>query len=284
MSLPVIGILGFGYLGKELASLENWPADSWANHKGEVDRVSSRFGFQPVQFDWTQEKTWEHLPKIPSTLVLTIPPILDDADAEKSRIKKWCEWLVLHRDNIRKLIYISSTGVYPNQSGYWCEQDRVDPDSSKGNLRFITEQQLSERFQTICIRAGAIYGKGRNIGERILKQKAIPSGGQQIHRIHVRDLARIVKLAITSESFPGIVNAIDLESETTDKVARWLMDQDFFPGGEGVSISYSNRLQTRKFNLSEPRRKISNKVLMETCKFEFEFPTYREGLKDSFSS
>ncbi|MBU2514594.1 hypothetical protein KJ966_24990 [bacterium] len=282
MKLPVIGILGFGYLGKELAGIENWPTDSWVACKNDVYQEVSSFGFRSVHFDWSRKETWDHLPKIPSVLVLTIPPILDEAGAEKNRIQEWCDWMEQNRADLKKLVYISSTGVYPNRPGCWCEQDQIDPDSSKGGLRLVTEQRLSESFQAVCIRSGAIYGRGRNIGERILNKKAIPKGSQRVHRIHVRDLARIIMLAITSESFPGIVNAIDRESETTDKVANWLVNQSFFPNDKDITITYSNQFQTRKFDLSEPGRKISNRVLREQCRFEYEFPTYREGLKDSF--
>lgn len=283
MKPATIGILGFGYLGKELARLNGWSADSWVTAKDRSDRDHSRFGLQTVQFDWRREETWENLPDKSCVLVLTIPPILNDLEKENDRVRNWCLWIAKNRTGFKKLIYISSTGVYPNRPNNWTEQDQFDTDTVKGGLRLVTENQLSESFQTVTVRAGAIYGRGRNIGERILRQKPVPGGQQPVHRIHVRDLARIVKAAVLSDNFPEVVNAVDLERETTDQVANWLIHQRFFPRTETTAISYSNQFQTRKFELSEPNRRISNQLLTQICKFEFEFPTYREGLKDAFA-
>lgn len=281
MASPTIGIIGFGYLGKTLAQLGGWSTASWATGKEERDSVLSDSGFRLVAFDWRHKESWKNLPQDASALVLTIPPVCDEVAEEIKRIESWCEWMAENRSGLKKLIYISSTGVYPNQAGNWKEQDHFRPDSRKGELRFATEKKLGEWFRTISIRAGAIYGTGRNIGVRILQQKPIPGGKQPVHRIHVKDLARVVQMAIVKDDCPSVINAVDLESKTTDFVANWLVQQDFFPHEEEVTIRYSNQFQTRKFELSEPNRRISNQLLTKTCQFNFLFPTYREGLRDA---
>jgi nucleoside-diphosphate-sugar epimerase len=142
---------------------------------------------------------------------------------------------------------------------------------------------LSAYFELVVVRPGAIYGKDRNIGHRILEGKPVPKGKQRVHRIHVHDLARLAYKAALSSDFPDVINAVDLESETTKKVADWLVAQPFFPSANAIAIRYREDFQTRKFNLSQPDRKISNHLLTKTLGFSFVFPTYKEGLTHVFT-
>ncbi len=278
-----IGILGFGYLGKELKNILEAHADVWVTrqHTEEINDQESSSP-QSVIFRWNDPATWSNLPNDNSILIITIPPTSEDIEKERRHLINWCDWMRNHRPDICRCVYISSTGVYPNQPGVWRESSRFDCDSLKGELRLLTETILAEHFNTTIIRPGAIYGKERNIGHRILAGKPVPMGKQPIHRIHVHDLARLADKAITSDNFPKIINAIDLESETTKNVADWLVNQAFFPANSDLTIEYRTDFQTRKFNLTQPDRKISNQLLIETTEFSLNFPTYKEGLAQAF--
>ncbi len=285
MSGPALGVLGAGYLGAELLRLPGRNYDLWATVQQAKPSDQPRgtdFTLHP--FQWDEQRTWENLPDVESVLVITIPPLNKDVRSEKSRLQKWCKWIHSHRVKYKRCIYISSTGVYPNLPGLWSETSISEPDSNKGRLRKISEQILSEQFETVVIRAGAIYGPGRNIGEKILNRRPIPKGSQKIHRIHVRDLAAIVRLMAFMEDPPDCINAIDLESETTANVAQWLVSQPFFPANRLSPYTFQKNGETRKYALSEPHRKIDNRRLVEEYHFQFDFPTYREGLRHAFKS
>ncbi|MBU3914956.1 hypothetical protein KKA14_05415 [bacterium] len=235
-----------------------------------------------IRFDWDDSTTWTNIPDKAVRLVLTIPPVLKDRDREKMRVKAWCRWMNKNRGEYKNLVYISSTGVYPNQAGYWDEYSDVKPDTLKGFQRLDTETILGEHFKLRVIRAGAIYGEKRNIGERILNGKTIPSGDHPVHRIHVCDLARIVKLALMEESFPSIVNAVDLDADSSEQVANWLVGQDYFQISPDNKINFSKGYVSRKFKTQQPKREISNHCLLKQCEYDFLYPTYREGLKQIF--
>jgi nucleoside-diphosphate-sugar epimerase len=147
----------------------------------------------------------------------------------------------------------------------------------------MSESVLSDYFETIVIRPGAIYGNDRNIGKRILAGKPIPSGEQPVHRIHVHDLARIIDQAIAAPGFPRLLNAVDQKCETSKQVARWLLQQPFFPLSNDSEIDDRTGFQSRKFNLSEPARTISNQKLVAEVGFKFVYPTYKEGLAHAFA-
>lgn len=277
-----VGILGYGYLGKELKKVLETHTEVWVTRQQATENDEVNSSSHVVTFRWNDPKTWSNLPDDNSILIITIPPTSRDLKEEKHQLIKWCNWIRHNRPNISRCVYISSTGVYPNQPGLWMESGQFECDSPKGELRLLTETVLAGHFDTVVIRPGAIYGKERNIGIRILAGKPVPKGEQPVHRIHVHDLARIVDNAITSSDFPNVINAVDLESETTKNVADWLINQPFFPANNDVTIEFRSDFQTRKFNLTQPDRKISNRLLIDTIGFSLIFPTYKEGLAHAF--
>ena len=85
-----VGILGMGFLGKILASDFADIQESWGTWHNNPPPESVLRAFP---FDWGSEKSWSTVPELPETLVLTIPPMLNDPEAEKMRLNKWGEWM-----------------------------------------------------------------------------------------------------------------------------------------------------------------------------------------------
>ncbi len=272
------GILGLGYLGQEIQRITNHGA-SWSSIRSQ--EVAPEIESRIIQFDWEDALTWSNIPANFAHLVLTIPPVFKDRNREKTRVEAWCCWMNKNRREYKHLVYISSTGVYPNQAGHWNEKSDFKPDTLKGFQRLDTENILAKYFDLRVIRAGAIYGENRNIGHRILSKKAIPVGDHPVHRIHVSDLARIVELAISKGSFPSIVNAVDLDADSSEKVANWLASQEYFQIVSGNKIEFSKG-NTRKFKIQQTKREVSNDCLLRECGYSFLYPTYKEGLKQIF--
>lgn len=266
----------------ELCSLNNWARQLWITGGSSSPNLPSSASIKSINFRWENRDSWNNLPEECSVLVITIPPLLEKSEEEEIRLAEWCRWVQENRPRVERVVYVSSTGVYPNKPGNWSETSKFQTDSGKGALRLISENVLSQFFETRVVRSGAIYGKGRNIGERLLKGKWIPVGKQPIHRIHVQDLARIVQLAVLEEMFPPVLNAIDLEAETSRNVAIWLLNQPFFSDNKVDHTLLAEGVETRKFNRSEPDRGLDNTLLRDSLKFSFTFPTYREGLTHAF--
>ncbi len=284
MTLPAIGILGLGYLGRELLRIYPWPGKSW----GTIHSVDSDFSVvesqnKTVVFDWENDSSWKNIPDRQTLLVLTIPPVCKEPAKERNRLEEWCGWMKNHRRKLADLVYISSTGVYPNQTGTWSEKSDFEPDTSKGILRRDTERILGRFFRLRVIRAGAIYGKNRNIGERISRREPIPKGNQPIHRIHVTDLAHIVERALTQPSFPSVVNAVDHDPAPSEKTANWLVNQDFAPFPPDTRIILKKDYHSRKHVQPSIDRKICNRRLLHECGYKMQYPSYKEGLRQIFN-
>ncbi|MBT4290494.1 MAG: hypothetical protein HOD92_24465 [Deltaproteobacteria bacterium] len=274
-----IGILGVGYLGLEIINLIDPATLAWQTHYQHllVDQKSQT----NVHFDWGNAVTWGNIPETEVTLILTIPPFIKDPETEQDRILAWGQWMQENRPMLRNLVYVSTTGVYPNRDGVWSEDQIIEPDVDKGLIRLLSEQALDRYFNLKIIRSGAIYGPGQNIGERILAQKLIPQGDQPIHRIHVHDLARLVLKAVQEIKFPKIVNAIDQLATSSKAVAIWTMEQSFFNCAHAIQWKPGNF--TRKDLEPHEKRIISNAILLHLKGYQLKYPTYREGLLQSFS-
>ena len=274
-----IGILGVGYLGHEIIKNIAPTTLAWQTQYKHV-QLDQKHPLS-IQFDWDDPDTWQSIPETEVTLILTIPPLQKNPELEQDRIVVWCQWMKDHRPNLRNLVYISTTGVYPNRDGIWSEEQINTPDVDKGLIRLLSEQALDPYFNLKIIRSGAIYGPGQNIGERILAQKPVPQGNQPIHRIHVHDLANLVLKAVQEPDFPKIINAVDQQATSSKTVALWITKQSFFHCEHAIQWKPGNF--TRKDLAPHEKRIISNARLLHLKGFQLKYPTYREGLLQSFS-
>ena len=187
-AFPPVGILGLGFLGQILAREFSAVPESWGTWHltPPPEPILSNFSF-----DWANENNWSALPEIPVTLVLTIPPLLKNPETEAERLHLWGKWMNHNRPELKSMIYMSTTGVYPKRNGIWSEDSDFEADTNSGKLRLVTENILSKYFSLQVVRPGGIYGYGRGIDVRLKSGKPIPVSNTPVHRIHVMDLARI---------------------------------------------------------------------------------------------
>ena len=266
-----VGILGLGFLGKILAGELNSSTDSWGTWHEIPPRESV---LTVLHFDWADENSWEELPKTAATLVLTIPPLQKNPETETDRLQHWATWMQQNRPQLKRLIYISTTGVYPKRNGIWTENSKFEADTLSGKLRLLTEKILSQYFSLQVVRAGGIYGSGRGIDFRLKSGKPIPISCTPVHRIHVQDLARIILHLVEHPESATCVNAVDLEAKPSWQVARWLIEnrndltQEMFP----ESAEFSSSLP------GTPQRVISNQRLRKLG-ITLRYPTFRQGME-----
>ena len=270
VSVSPFGILGLGFLGKILASDFADIQQSWATWNKNPPLESE---LKVLQFDWSSETSWNALPEFPETIVLTIPPLLNNPEEEKMRLNQWGKWMNKNRPNIKCMIYISSTGVYPKRNGLWHENSEFEPDTNSGKLRLITEKTLGSFFKLQVVRPGGIYGKGRGIDVRLKSGKYIPVSGTPVHRIHVKDLASIVFHLLKNPETAQCVNAVDFDPKPSWKVAHWLIQNR-----EDLSDDMLQDIPDSSASVpGNSERLISNQCLIELG-INLNYPTFREGM------
>jgi hypothetical protein len=275
MTIPAsavpVGILGLGFLGKILAAELKSVSESW----GTWHETPPPEPLIPVfNFDWADENFWPAMPEKPVTLVLTIPPLLKNPEAETERLQIWGTWMRQNRPQLKRLIYISTTGVYPKRNGIWSEDSEFEADTLSGKLRLLTEKILSLYFQLQIIRPGGIYGSGRGIDFRLKSGKPIPLSSTPVHRIHVEDLAQIILHLLDNPDAPNCVNAVDLEAKPSWEVANWLIENH-----EDLT---QEMFQDNTDNLSgSPQRIISNQRMLELG-VNLRYPTFKQGMLSAY--
>ena len=263
-----VGILGLGFLGKILAAQLTTFTESWGTWHEIPPPVPMLSNFS---FDWANENNWTALPETAATLVLTIPPLQKNLETEAERLHLWAKWMTHNRPELKRMIYISSTGVYPKRNGNWSEDTEFEAETDSGKLRLLTEKILAQYFSLQVVRPGGIYGSGRGIDFRLQSGKSIPLSSTPVHRIHVLDLARIIIHLLENPKSTSCVNAVDLEAKPSWEVAKWLIEnradltQEMFP---------ENKANLR----GTPQRIISNQRLLKLG-LTLCYPTFREGME-----
>ena len=117
--------------------------------------------------------------------------------------------LAAYAARARRLIYISSTGVYAPGGGAWVDESwPLAPTTTSGSHRLEAERALPER--ALILRAAGIYGPGRGIEDRLRAgtYRIVGDGSAHVSRIHVDDLVEAIVRGADSP-LTGPVNCAD---------------------------------------------------------------------------
>lgn len=136
-------------------------------------------------------------------LIISIPP-RSKQNGTAVYLKKMqilADELQAHR--VRKIVFISSTSVYPDQNQVASETDSLP----KTDL-YDAEQIFSQNpdFQTLILRCGGLAGYERAIGKYFSSKKDLANGKEIANLIHADDLVRIIDFLITKQYWQQILN------------------------------------------------------------------------------
>ena len=151
------------------------------------------------------------------TLFLNIPPGRGAPDVESQypeKITSICD-RILKSDGeniINRVIFASSTSVYPNREGVYNEDDIDISDTARasGTAVLNAEQVLMESsdFDTVVLRFGGLYGYDRHPVNYLAGRKNVSSPLKPVNLIHQDDCIQIVKNIIESDISSGVFNAV----------------------------------------------------------------------------
>ena len=105
---------------------------------------------------------------------------------------------------IKRLLYVSSTGVYGQIDGEWVDEDSpAEPTTESGWVCLDAEQtvrRMAERsgFELVIIRYSGLYGPERMIGRDAIRQgqPIVGDPDRFLNLIHIDDAARAAVLAL----------------------------------------------------------------------------------------
>lgn len=195
-------VVGAGYLGKRVA----------------VDLVKNRHQVVTVSSDAYKANLLDH----DDNLVICLPPVA----AYLERLH--CLVADAAHAGGRRLVFISSTGVYAENSGGWVDEDSPLDVASPRGIRLASAEEIvrtSHKALVTILRLAGIYGPNRDPSARYLS--ADPGSDAETiwtNRIYIEDAVGAVAHALRHD-LSGTWNVCDNEPATWKTIAQWLLDQ-----------------------------------------------------------
>ncbi len=141
-------------------------------------------------------------------LIISIPPrrIQNIEQIFPAQIKQLIPYIL--KFEIRKVIFISSTSVYPENKQVVNEGQIFQPQKSSGEALVLAERMLMQNpeFKTTVIRFGGLIGADRNPA-RFLQKSKTKVANVPVNLIHLDDCIGIICSVIQQEIWGEILNA-----------------------------------------------------------------------------
>ncbi|RFZ85389.1 SDR family oxidoreductase [Mucilaginibacter terrenus] len=142
-------------------------------------------------------------------LIISIPPKTRKGEGDGYITKLQKVIAASESYEVKKVIFISSTGVYADQSNTVTETSNPQPDTPSGVILLAAEQLFTDNktFKTTIIRFGGLVGPGRDPGRFFAGKKDIPNGLAPVNLIHLDDCIGITKAVLMQDKFGCTINA-----------------------------------------------------------------------------
>ena len=118
----------------------------------------------------------------------------------------------LRSSDIKRVIFISSTSVYPKLPGVVEESDAIDGKAVRdsGNALIRAESMLMDEsdFKTTVLRFGGLYGYDRHPAKYMAGKTNLDRAKAPVNLIHRDDCIRIIEKVIEDEITGEIFNAV----------------------------------------------------------------------------
>lgn len=179
--------------------------------------------------------------------------------------------------------YLSTTGVYGDHQGDWVDENTpLTPSTKRGKMRVDAEKRWQSLDLPLHIfRLAGIYGPGRGPFEKVRRGTArrIIKQDQVFSRIHVDDIAQVLKASILQPTPGAIYNLCDDDPAPPQDVIGYAAEL------LGLPLPMEEHFETAEMSpmarsfYAESKRVRNNRIKTDLG-VQLKFPTYREGLLD----
>lgn len=266
--METISILGCGWLGLPLADYligKGYKLKGSTRTRSELEVIKSH-GIEPFYLVLAPDLRGDSVDDFFNcdVLVVNFPPERRDdiADYHPAQIRS----LIARIESslVKKVLFVSSTSVYPDLGREVSEDDNAPPEKPSGIALLEAERLFrdSSRFETTIIRFGGLIGYDRMPGRFLAGRKGITGGNAPVNLIHRDDCVgivhRIIERNVWGETFNACADEHPLRKEyyTAQALKLGLHPPDFEDGGGGFKIIRSDKLKKRLeywFKYPDPR-------------------------------
>lgn len=208
-----ISVLGCGWLGLPLAealSAAGFEVKGSVRSPEKQKRLPEK-GIRPYQLILNPDGMELSDPAFFDTglVIVAIPPGRSDEllSIFPERIRQLA--ISLEKYCVPKVLFISSTSVYPELSGIVREDNQELPDKVSGRILLQAEKILSgnDAFRTTVMRFGGLIGADRDPARFLTRQKEIQEGNKPINLIHRDDCIAVIMELIRQDVWGEVFNA-----------------------------------------------------------------------------
>lgn len=208
-----VSILGCGWLGFPLGSYlvsRNYNVSGSTTDKNKISLLADN-SIKPFLLTINPEVSGKSLDEFFETdiLIINFPP--ERRDDIVRYHKKQIVNLINQIENygITKVIFASSTSVYPNTNSVVSENDNLTPEKNSGKALASVEKLLLENnsFNTTVIRFAGLVGYDRSPLRSIRQKKMVLNSSAPLNLIHRDDCINIIFEIIKQNKWNEVLNA-----------------------------------------------------------------------------
>jgi nucleoside-diphosphate-sugar epimerase len=212
-----ISIIGCGWLGLPLGEFlvqKGYEVKGSTRTESKLETIENK-GIEPFLIDLNvvinNEKAIIELSNFFETdiLYINIPPTRSNPNIEND-YPKWLHFLIekCKQFEIKKIIFVSSTGVYPNTETVVNEATPLESTTASQRVLIQAEQLLinNKKFETTILRPAGLVGGNRIAGRWFAGKQYVSGGNIPVNLVHLEDCIGVSYAIIKQDIFGEIIN------------------------------------------------------------------------------
>ena len=276
-------VIGCGYLGGRVARRWLAAGDTVYAVTRRPDRAGAfeREGMAPIVADVTDRRSLD-FPQVDTVLFAVAHDATSAKNHAETHVTGLANALDAVRPGVRRLIYISTTGVYGDCQGTWVDEETECRPRREAGKACLAAERLLEAHplgrHAVVLRLAGLYGPDRIPRQDVLRAGEAIDAPQHgyLNLIHVDDAVQAVLAAATVEAaLPRCYLVADgnppQRGEYYAELARLI-------GAPPPRFRSPDR-DTPAYDRAAADKRISNARMLAELKLTLQYPSYCEGLR-----
>lgn len=267
-------VIGCGKLGQKLGLLaKKTPLDLLGFKRKKITSTNIRIEQQDIFDKSFFDKVKIHSPDF------ILYSLSADEQSEKSYRRNYVEGLkqviksIKYINNFQHLFFVSSTSVYGDNNDQFIDEfSETSPKNFRGTILLEAENLLNTvKFNSTVLRLSGIYGSGRNYMIKLSQDaESWPKVDRWTNRINEDDAANFI-IFLLNQCLQGEIPEklyllTDKEPVTLFRLLNWMRQ----------NLNLKNKINITSDPILGKRLRSS---IIPSLKFEYKYPTYKQGYK-----